>query len=197
MIKKFNKYKIIFSCLFIILSLTFSIKLYSNQNFQEYTKISVTYNNQPFESHRNFIKSFRNLDNYDYWLKNKNPTAEINDFIEEGVYTNENGYSSNSKLVFPKLRDTDATYFVVIKKTSNENLKNIKEYLEFTASKIENKYKKNYPFYNIFVSFPSKYYKKNFNPLIFFIIGGLILSLFSIAILLFLYEEIKSLRLLK
>ena len=117
MLKKFNKYKILFSCLFIILSLTFSIKLYSNQNFQEYTKISVTYNNVPFESHRNFIKSFRNLDNYDYWLKNKNPTAEINDFIEEGVYSNENGYSSNSKLVFPKLRDTEATNFVVIKKT--------------------------------------------------------------------------------
>ena len=197
MLQNLNKYKLIFCGVFLITSLSFSIKLYNNQNFQEFTKISVTYNNVPFESHRNFIKTFRNLDNYDYWLKNKNPTAEIIDFVEEGIYTNEKGYSKNSKLVFPELRDTEATYYVVIKKTSNENLKNIKEYLEFTAGKIEEKYEKNYPFYNIFISFPSSYYKKNFNPIHYFIIAALILSLFSISILLFLYEEIKSLNLLK
>lgn len=163
----------------------------------EYTRISVTYNNAPFESHRNFIKTFRNLDSYEFWLKNKNPTAEIVEFIEEGAYSNEDGYSKNSKLVFAQLRDTDATYYVVINRTSNENLKNIKEYLEFTADLIETKYDKSYPFYNISISFPSPYYKKNFNPIHYFMIAGLIISLFSIAILLFLYEEIKSLNLLK
>ena len=175
----------------------FCIKLYNNQNFQEFTKISITYNNVPFQSHRNFIKTFRSLDNYDFWLKNKNPTAEIIEFVEEGVYSNEKGYSTNSKLVFPELRDTDATYYVIIKKTSNENLKNIKEYLEYTANQIEDKFKKNYAFYNISISLPSGYYRKNFNPIHYFIIAGLVLSLFAISILLFLYEEIKSLNLLK
>ena len=116
MFQNFNKYKLIFSSLFIIGSMLFCIKLYNNQNFQEYTKISITYNNVPFQSHRNFIKTFRSLDNYDFWLKNKNPTAEIIEFVEEGVYSNEKGYSTNSKLVFPELRDTDATYYVIIKK---------------------------------------------------------------------------------
>ena len=196
-LKNISKAKLVFSLIVILGSPFISLKFYSNQNFQEYTKISITYNNTPFESHRNFIKLFRNLENYEFWIRNENPTAEIFDFISEGSFSNEKGYSTNSNLVFPKLRETEATYFIVIKKTSNENLKSVKEYIEFTSTKVEEKYKENFPLYNIAVSFPSPYYRINFKPLTFYVIGSLFLSLFLLAILFFLYEEVKSSKLLR
>lgn len=196
-LKNINKIKLFFSFIIIIGSLYVSLKLYNNQNFQEYTKISVTYNNQPFESHRNFIKIFRNLKNYEIWVKSENPTSEIFDFINEGSFSSEKGYVTNSNLEFPELRETESTYFIIIKKTSNENLRSVKEYIEYTASKVEEKYVTSFPFYNVAVSFPSKYYRKNFKPATFYIGGSLIFSLFFLAIIFFLYEEIKALQLLK
>jgi len=196
-LKNISKVKLVFSLIVIVGSILISIKFYNNQNFQEYTKIKITYNNVPFESHRNFIKLFRNLDNYNFWIINENPTAEISEYVSEGSYSNETGYSSNSNLVFPQLRDTEATYFIVIKKTSNENLKNIKEYIEFTATKVEKKYRASFPLYNTAVSFPSSYYRNDFKPLSFYLVASFLLSLFSLAILFFLYEEVKSLKLLK
>tara|TARA_Y100000590_G_C15705937_1_gene1008630 strand:+ start:1248 stop:1847 length:600 start_codon:yes stop_codon:yes gene_type:complete len=196
-LKNINKIKLFFSFIIIIGSLYVSLKLYNNQNFQEYTKISVTYNNQPFESHRNFIKIFRNLKNYEIWVKSENPTSEIFDFINEGSFSSEKGYVTNSNLEFPELRETESTYFIIIKKTSNENLRSVKEYIEYTASKVEEKYVTSFPLYNVAVSFPSKYYRKNFKPATFYIGGSLIFSLFFLAIIFFLYEEIKALQLLK
>ena len=196
-LKNISKAKLVFSLIVILGSPLISLKFYSNQNFQEYTKLSITYNNRPFESHRNFIKLFRNLENYKFWIRNENPTAEIFDFVSEGSYSSESGYSTNSNLEFPKLRNTEATYFIVIKKTSNENLKSLKEYIEFSTNIVEEKYKKNFPLYNIAVSYPSPYYRIDFKPLAFYVIGSLFLGLFLLAILFFLYEEVKSSKLLK
>ena len=42
-----------------------------------------------------------NLENYKFWIKNENPTAEIFDFVSEGSYSSESGYLTNSNLKFP------------------------------------------------------------------------------------------------
>ena len=57
-LKNISKAKLVLSLIVILGSPFISLKFYSNQNFQEYTKLSITYNNRPFESHRNFIKLF-------------------------------------------------------------------------------------------------------------------------------------------
>lgn len=195
--KKINKYKFIFLISTVLLSLLISIFLYKSQNFTEYTKFRISYSLFEFESHSNFKKIYRDLDNYNLWKNEYSKSIDISDFIPEGTYNESEGFKLNQKVRFPNIRETQSTYDIIFVKTSNEKILQIYDYLNFCKLKVEKFYIKKYPSYIISISLPLPYFRENFRPLIFYIIMGILGGLFFGSMILYFYEEIKSLKLIK
>ena len=193
---KLNKYKLIFGIVYIACFTIYVINSYWKQNFTEYSTIRINYSQFQLEAHSQVKKLFRDNDFYENWKRDEGITADISSIIKIGDFDEKKGYVKNSAVSFDRLRETSNTFKVVIKKTDLDKFKIIVDYLTYCTEFVEKTYIEKYPRINFQVSFPSSFYKKDFRELDFFIIMGLLGSIFSVSVIFYVYEEIKSLKLL-
>ena len=195
--KNLNLYKIGFSVIYIIMVVSISTSMYYKQNFKDYAKVLISYSQFQFEAHSQVKKLFRDKEFYNKWKNNHEWIADISNYIKEGDFDLENGYVKNKTVNFDLLRETAQTYVVEIEKLELNEFRSIVEYLHFCTEHVEKLYIDKYPNINFQVSFPSSFYKKGFRNLEFFIFLGIFGALFSLSLILYAYNEIKSLKLLK
>ena len=193
---KFNKYKLIFGIIYIICFTIFVINSYWKQNFTEYSTIRINYSQFQQEAHSQVKKLFRDNRFYENWKINNKIIDDISSIIKIGEFDREKGYVKNSKVSFNRLRETSNTFKVIVQKTDLDKFKIIVDYLTYCTEFVEKTYIEKYPRINFQVSFPSPFYKKDFRELDFFIIMGLLGSIFSVSVIFYVYEEIKALKLL-
>lgn len=194
--RKFNKYKIIFGIIYVACFTTFVISSYWKQNFTEYSTIRINYSQFQLEAHSQVKKLFRNNEFYENWRRNDGINVDISSIIKIGEFDKEKGYVRNSKVTFDRIRETSNTFKVIIQKTDLDKFKIIVDYLTYCTEFVEKTYIEKYPRINFQVSFPSSFYKKDFRELDFFVVMGLLGSIFSVSVIFYVYEEIKALKLL-
>ena len=195
--KNVNLKKIGFSVIYLTVCLVISISLYYKQNFKNYAKVLISYSQFQFEAHSNVKKLFRDEEFYRNWKNNYEWAGEIYPFIKVGEFDLENGYVKNKTVNFDVLRETAQTFVVEIEKVEMNDFRTIVEYLNYCTKYVEETYVKKYPNINFQVSFPSGFYKKGFRNIEFFIFLGIFGGLFTLSLILYTYEEVKSLKLLK
>lgn len=195
--KNVNLKKIGFSVIYLTVCLVISISLYYKQNFKNYSKVLISYSQFHIEAHSNVKKLFRDEEFYRNWKKNYEFAGEIYPFIKVGEFDLEKGYVKNKTVNFDVLRETVQTFAVEIEKVEMNDFRTIVEYLNYCTKYVEETYVKEYPNISFQVSFPSGFYKKGFRNIEFFIFLGIFGGLFTLSIILYTYEEVKSLKLLK
>lgn len=195
--KNLNFYKLGFSIIYIIACLSISMSAYYKQNFKDYAKILISYSQFQFEAHSKVKKLFRDKDFYTLWKNDYEWAGDIYDFIKVGEFDLKKGYVKNKTVNFDVLRETAQIYAVEIEKVEMNDFRTIVEYLIHCTKSVEENYIEKYPNINFQVSFPSAFYKKGFRNFEFFIFLGILGGLFSLSLILYAYNEIKSLKLLK
>ena len=194
--KKINKYKIFFGLIYIGIFISVTVSSYWKQNFTEYSTVRINYSQFQIEAHSQVKKLFRDNEFYVSWKNERQKMTDISEYIRIGEFDLKKGYVKNSKVNFERLRETSNTFKVIIEKTDLDKFRDIVDYLTYCTDKVEELYKGKYPRINFQVSFPSGFYRKDFRELNFFVVMGILGSLFTLSVIFFAYEEIKSLKLL-